>query len=270
MNDDTHPLRSSPTIAAVATALSKAQAAFPPLTKDRLAEIETRSGGRFSYGYVDLSSVIAAIRAPLAQNEIAVVQAVALRDHHIVVETTLAHSSGEWLSSELAHQVADGADPRSVGSLVTYLRRFSLVAMVAVAAGEDDDGAEASARTPLRTAKAKVRPRESAAPVSEAIASHERAPATPAVNPKNRVDLRPVTDAQLRKLWHVAKPNGWTEESLREALSTAFGIRSIRADLRQGDVDQALAIAHRRPPSARASSPADDTPTVASASEEPF
>ena len=63
------PLKTSPTIAAVAAALAKAQAAFLPITKDRHAEIATRTGGRFSYAYVDLASVLAAVREPLAPIE---------------------------------------------------------------------------------------------------------------------------------------------------------------------------------------------------------
>src|SRR4051812_22280825 len=52
--------------------------------------------------------------------------------------TVLAHSSGEWISSEWpVCPVAETASPHRMGAALTYARRHSLFALVGIA-GEDD------------------------------------------------------------------------------------------------------------------------------------
>ena len=61
--------------------------------------------------------------------------------NRVSVVTVLAHSSGEWVSAELALPITDPGDARSLASAVTYARRYGLIALVGVApADEDDDG----------------------------------------------------------------------------------------------------------------------------------
>jgi ERF superfamily protein len=56
----------------------------------------------------------------------------------IRLTTVLAHSSGEWLSSEWpVCGVAEVADPRRMGAALTYARRYALFTLVGIA-GEDD------------------------------------------------------------------------------------------------------------------------------------
>src|ERR1700674_3228943 len=56
----------------------------------------------------------------------------------IRLTTTLAHASGEWLSSEWpVCPIAEPAAPRRMGAALTYARRYALFTLVGIA-GEDD------------------------------------------------------------------------------------------------------------------------------------
>jgi hypothetical protein len=126
----------SETIGALAAALSKAQADITGALKDS-------SNPFFKSKYADLASCWDACRKQLAANNLAVIQTVSVnweRDESVLV-TTLAHSSGEWVRSELPIRAKD-ASPQAQGSAITYARRYALAAIVGLA--QIDDDAEAA------------------------------------------------------------------------------------------------------------------------------
>lgn len=125
----------SQSVGALAAALAKAQAEIEGASKDRV-------NPHFKASYATLSSVWEACRAALAKNGLAVVQSPVSEGSTVTVYTTVMHASGEWMRSALSASARDGT-PQSIGSAITYLRRYSLAAMVGVAP-EDDDGNEAS------------------------------------------------------------------------------------------------------------------------------
>ena len=65
-------------------------------------------------------------------------------DGHPVMVTTLLHTSGQWIAGAFP-LVAVKPDPQAMGSAITYMRRYSLAAMVGVLT-EDDDGEAAMKR----------------------------------------------------------------------------------------------------------------------------
>jgi hypothetical protein len=226
------PLRTSAAIANLAAALARAQASFGALKKDRTAEIATRSGTHYRYSYATLSAVIEAIRQPLATNELALVQALQLHEGIISVETSLLHSSGEWIASELALIVGDSLDPRAIASVITYGRRYSVCSLLTVAADDDDD---AAATVPAkRTA-------------TQATASSAADP-SPARKRRSRDESQPITDAQRRKLFAEARAHGWETDALKTMLLARFGVESSK-DLRGGDLDQVLQLLRNGPAS---------------------
>jgi len=121
----------------IATALAKAQAAMDNASKDR-------TNPAFKSKYADMASVRDAVNGPLSSHGIAYVQAAATTADGVTVETRLIHSSGQWLASVVG-AVPKAYDPQSIGSAITYLRRYSLMAMVGIAP-EDDDGNAGSGR----------------------------------------------------------------------------------------------------------------------------
>ena len=96
--------RSSETVAALASALAKAQAELINPEKSLIATIPTgRPGdGERSFRYAPLSSGLDIVRKTLGQHEIATVQTTAIDQTAGMVNltTTLAHASGEWIASD--------------------------------------------------------------------------------------------------------------------------------------------------------------------------
>ncbi len=134
--------RSSESIGAIAAALAKAQAELTNPEKALIATIRA-SNPRESdqtFRYAPLSSGLDIVRKTLGGHEIATVQTTAIDKEAglIRLTTTLAHSSGEWLSSEWpVCPISETATPRRMGAALTYARRYALFTLVGIA-GEDD------------------------------------------------------------------------------------------------------------------------------------
>jgi hypothetical protein len=96
----------------------------------------------FKSEYATLASVLGAVRDPLLRHGIALSQHPTTDGAVVSVRTLLMHTSGGWLSSACS-ATAKSSDPQSVGSAISYLRRYALAAFVGIAQ-EDDDGQAAS------------------------------------------------------------------------------------------------------------------------------
>src|SRR5262245_3787173 len=134
--------RSSESVAALASALAKAQAELINPEKSLTAIIRTgRPGeGERSFRYAPLSSGLDIVRKTLGQHEIATLQTTAIDQAAGMVSltTTLAHASGEWIASDWpVCLLADTANPQRMGAALTYARRYALFTLVGIA-GEDD------------------------------------------------------------------------------------------------------------------------------------
>jgi ERF superfamily len=134
--------RSSETIGAIATALAKAQAELTNPEKSLTATIRANNPRESdqTFRYAALSSGLDIVRKALGGHEIATVQTTAIDNEagFIRLTTTLAHSSGEWLSSEWpVCSIADTVSPKRMGAALTYARRYALFTLVGIA-GEDD------------------------------------------------------------------------------------------------------------------------------------
>jgi hypothetical protein len=80
------------------------------------------------------------VRKSLGRQEIATVQTTSIDNAAglIRLATTLAHSSGEWVSSDWpVCPVTETAAPHRMGAALTYARRYALFTLVGIA-GEDD------------------------------------------------------------------------------------------------------------------------------------
>lgn len=130
----------SPQIHELMTALAKAQGKIQPAIKDK-------KNPHFKSSYADLNSIWEACRSALSENGLAVVQTVECREREPVLVTTLGHSSGQWMRSEMPI-ITQKMDPQGIGSALTYYRRYSLASIVGVA--PEDDDAEAAQRREAR------------------------------------------------------------------------------------------------------------------------
>jgi ERF superfamily len=134
--------RSSESIGAIAAALAKAQAELTNPEKSLIATIRASHPRKNdqTFRYAALSSGLDIVRKALGGHEIATVQTTAIDKEAglIRLTTTLAHSSGEWLSSEWpVCAITETAAPRRMGAALTYARRYALFTLVGIA-GEDD------------------------------------------------------------------------------------------------------------------------------------
>jgi len=145
-------VKTSPEIDKLAPALVKAIAAIEPVVKDS-------SNPQFRSKYADLSSCLEAARKALTPEGLAVLQPPVTHFPSIdaggdfgtpviLVSTVILHSSGQWMTGEIAlPHLEAGKFPmaQAIGSAITYLRRYSLCAMLSIPT-EDDDGEAAMGR----------------------------------------------------------------------------------------------------------------------------
>ncbi len=142
-------MQQSESIAALAAALSKAQATIEGAVKGKV-------NPAFKSKYADLSSVWDACRAQLTDNGLSVVQFPGeVVDGRMTLTTQLTHSSGEWMRATMAVPITK-ADAQGAGSAITYARRYALAAVVGVSP-EDDDGNAASRPAPRQEQQAPSR-----------------------------------------------------------------------------------------------------------------
>ena len=133
--------RSSESVAAIATALAKAQTELSNPEKSMVGTIySNRSDTPQSFRYASLSSGLDIIRRTLGSAQIAITQTTGIDQVSGMVNlnTVLLHTSGEWISSDWpVCQISETSAPRRMGAALTYARRYALFTMVGIA-GEDD------------------------------------------------------------------------------------------------------------------------------------
>ena len=134
--------QSSGSIGSLAAALARAQVELINPEKSMVATIrpEGRGAAEQIFRYAPLSDGLNIIRKTLGQHEIATLQSTLVDQTAglIRLKTVLAHSSGEWISSDWpVCPLEDMASPKRMGAALTYARRYALFALVGIA-GEDD------------------------------------------------------------------------------------------------------------------------------------
>lgn len=143
--------------ASLAPALVAALADLTTVAKDRAADT-----GAYTYKYADIADVVRLTRPALAAHGLCALTP--LHDHGdaLACSVVILHTSGERLDLG-PFPFPHGKDAQATGSMVTYHRRYALIAALGMAAGdEDDDGARAQPRvadrpetvTPRQLAKA--------------------------------------------------------------------------------------------------------------------
>jgi hypothetical protein len=178
----------SPSYGKLALALSKAQGVMAGAKKDA-------TNPHLKNKYADLASVWDACREPLSKNELAVVQMPEADGKKVRLRSMLIHSSGEFLETTAEAEAKD-ASPQSIGSVLTYLRRYTLSAMVGIAP-EDDDGEAAQPNRP--------QPHQ----------SNKQSQPT-AQGPKPAATIKPDEAAELRKhLGDLIKREGFDPEAIK-------------------------------------------------------
>jgi hypothetical protein len=149
-------MQTSEQIDQLATALAKAQGEFGPIKRDKTVTVTMRTGGRYTFSYAPLESILHAVMPALNKNGISLSQAVLQDGEREFVETTLLHASGQSRSNRTRiHVKEDG--PQAYGSALTYGRRYGVTLILGISADDDDDanaaeGNQAEVRGPTQDA----------------------------------------------------------------------------------------------------------------------
>jgi hypothetical protein len=133
--------RSSESVAAIATALAKAQTELFNPEKAMVGIVyNNRTDAPQSFRYASLSSGLDIVRKALGGHQIAIAQTTDIdrASGTVNLTTVLLHTSGEWISSDWpVCQLSETSAPRRMGAALTYARRYALFTLVGIA-GEDD------------------------------------------------------------------------------------------------------------------------------------
>lgn len=194
----------SESITELLTALVAARKRFRPVVKESSAQI--RAGQ--PYHYADLQTVIDSTMPALLENSLVVLQVVDAETSLLV--TRLSHVSGQWVESRFPLNFDQS--PQGVGSSLTYFRRYSLLALLCVAA-EDDDGASAQSSSTVKRAGS----------------------------------TKTITERQVDKLWAVARAHGWTDDAVEKHLTVRYKVTSS-AEIRMAAFDALLKELEAGPP----------------------
>lgn len=132
-------MKTSETIGKISDALAKAQSILKNPVKDAV-------NPHFRNNYATLDAGLNVVREALSKHSIALIQATRVDGDILILETRLAHSSGEWFEAEYP-ACRFPAKPQEMGSAMTYAKRYALFSFVGIAGEDDDDGNAANANT---------------------------------------------------------------------------------------------------------------------------
>lgn len=200
----------SESISALIKSLNSFQGKLTAVKKDALNPF-------FKAKYATLDTIWETIRKPLSESGLAVTQTMGIIDNKSVLETTLYHTSGEWISgTQLVNPVKD--DPQSLGSAISYARRYSLSAILGIVSDEDDD-ANVATKTAVKTDK------ESKTEVKDTTPEK---PVSPLVETDKKSETPKITPAQTKKIYASVKEKGITTEQAKSYLKSVFNKLSTK------------------------------------------
>jgi ERF superfamily len=258
--------RSSENVAAIATALAKAQTELSNPEKAMIGAIyDARADCQRNFRYASLASGLDIIRKVLGSQQIAVTQTTDIdrANGTVNLTTLLVHTSGEWISSDWpVCQLSETSAPRRMGAALTYARRYALFTMVGIA-GEDDLDAPDMANDESRGDKSPesdLAPRNGFAPMP-AEASQTRTKAAPPVHEKLDAEASAAARKQL-----IQEIQTLSEEALQ---SRAIAILKAKNRLSADDanlVEEAFAaripLQRVSPEASKEAAPLSNDPTT--------
>ena len=203
----------------LAAAFVAAQQSLADVAKGRRA-----NAGQYAYAYADLSDVLGQVRPVLAAHGLAITQSVSTAIDEVLVTTTLLHTSGQTLVvGPLAMPL--GKTAQQTGSSITYARRYAIMALLGLAAAdEDDDGAQAAPRSTegQRIGKSDVPSvRAPQAGESRPVASPDKPASDKQRNYAKALMRSTLPDWSPPEVWSAAEASELIEELKAEAAANA-------------------------------------------------
>src|ERR1700692_28947 len=248
--------RSSDSVAAIATALAKAQTELSNPEKAMVGTVyNNRSDSPQSFRYASLSSGLDIVRKTLGGAQIAIAQTTNIDrpSGAVNLTTVLMHTSGEWIASDWpVCALSEISQPRRMGAALTYARRYALFTMVGIA-GEDDldtspdvtddraggrktvdsESSDAPGVSSARVRPSKLRTERSITPtVREQLGVEESA--AKRVDLIREIETLPGADLQPRAIAILKAKNRLTADDAKkveEAFSARIGLPSAQPEV---------------------------------------
>jgi|LSQX01.1.fsa_nt_gb predicted regulator of amino acid metabolism with ACT domain len=179
-------MRTSEELNELSAALVTAQGELKDITKNKQG---------YGYMYATLESILAVTRPILAKNGLAVVQSHGNDANLITVTTRIIHKSGQWLEDTggVDYQVLRNMNnAQSVGSAITYLRRYQISSFLNITSDEDVDG---------EPEKRQQRQGNSEKPTEETLSNYLASKGINAKNAKVFCKQNGIISAKIAKDW---------------------------------------------------------------------
>lgn len=219
-------MNKSDDIKELAEALSLAQGEMHGAEKDGTNPAFARGGVMLRYA--TLASVWESIRKPLSDHGLSIVQSPGSTEQGMMqITTILLHKSGQFIEDTFSIPAGSVVTAQSMGSAITYARRYTLMAICGIAP-DDDDGNEATAQANTKTAAKSSAQTGRAAnwrddPKAAAAVTNAAQP-QPRDEPLPSQDGDPITPAQRKAIsarceeWDIALPDmdSWTKGEARD------------------------------------------------------
>lgn len=126
----------------VSEAFSKAWGTIETPKHNKKVTVKTKKGYSYTFEYTDLTGIFDAIKPSFVKNGLSVTQDVkSILDGgslFLSVTTRIVHSSGQFFESS-PMIVHPNESIQDMGGQVTYLKRYSLSAMLGISTEQDDD-----------------------------------------------------------------------------------------------------------------------------------
>jgi len=146
-------------------ALAKAQAEM------QVAELSS-ANQFFKSRYADFTTIVKASRPALTRNGLCVIQQILPSEGHGFLHTVLGHASGQFIETQVEIRPLK-TDVQSLGSYLTYLKRYSYSAIVGITTGDDDDDGESAMPRDKEVAKQPTKSYNPPMPAEECIEPHD-------------------------------------------------------------------------------------------------
>lgn len=216
-------LSRTPDIKDLFAALAKAQGEMKSIPFDKV-------NPHFKSKYASLAATIEVIRGPNSKYGISVLQPFYTDERgDYVVETILAHSSGQYISAKITLPVAQ-KNMQPIGSAVTYAKRYALQAMLCLAGDDDDDGEGAKAE------EQKAQAAQAKAKTNEKLAAKPQHP-----KPVPQTEKSIPVESLIDELTAEVKKGKWANEQVKEALGLLYKASYAR-DLKPSQIMELTSI----------------------------
>lgn len=139
--DFQQPILMSAEVSELFAALAAAHGEMTDPPKNKVAKVPMKAGGTYTYKYADLADILKMARPVLSAHGLALLQFPVSKVYGAVhIITRIIHKSGQWLEvPPLILPVGDDK-PQTLGSMITYGRRYAAAGPLGISPDEDEDG----------------------------------------------------------------------------------------------------------------------------------